>query len=72
MPRTLGSINFVLGFGAFPGDRCCNRNKAGTWMAQKGAPLWEIAGYLGHSDARTAELYNHHPDHLQRAREAFE
>lgn len=48
------------------------RHTAGTWMAQKGVPLWEIAGYLGHSDARTAELYSHHhPDHLKRAVEAF-
>jgi len=49
------------------------RHTAGTWMAQHGAPLWEIAGYLGHNHERTTELYgHHHPDHLAKAREAFE
>ena len=48
------------------------RHTAGTWMAHAGVPLWEIAGYLGQSHARTAELYaHHHPDHLKRAVEAF-
>ncbi len=49
------------------------RHTAGTWMAQRGVPLREIAGYLGHSDARTTELYaHHHPDYLRTAREAFQ
>jgi integrase len=49
------------------------RHTAGTWMAQRGVPLWEIAGYLGHSYERTSELYaHHHPDYLQTARKAFE
>ena len=49
------------------------RHTAGTWMAQEGVPLWDIAGYLGHSHARTTELYSHHhPDHLERARAALD
>lgn len=49
------------------------RHTAGTWMAQRGVPLWEIAGYLGHSVSRTTELYaHHHPDFLKGARAAFE
>ncbi len=49
------------------------RHTAGTWMAQRGVPLFEIAGYLGHSHQRTSELYSHHcPDHLERARRAFD
>lgn len=49
------------------------RHTAGTWMAQHGVPLWEIAGYLGHSHERTAALYSHHsPDHLARASAAFD
>ncbi len=49
------------------------RHTAGTWMAQRGVPMWEIGGYLGHSDARTTELYSHHsPDHLARARAALD
>jgi integrase len=49
------------------------RHTAGTWMAQRGVPLREIAGYLGHSEARTTELYaHHHPDFMKAARAAFE
>ena len=49
------------------------RHTAGTWMAQRGVPMWEVAGYLGHSNERTAELYSHHsPDYLARARAALD
>jgi integrase len=49
------------------------RHTAGTWMAQRGVPLREIAGYLGHSEERTTELYaHHHPDYMRNARQAFE
>jgi integrase len=49
------------------------RHTAGTWMAQRGVPLWDIAGYLGHSHERTSALYSHHsPDFLERARQAFD
>jgi integrase len=49
------------------------RHTAGTWMAQRGVQLREIAGYLGHSEARTTELYaHHHPDFMKAARAAFE
>jgi integrase len=48
------------------------RHTAGTWMAQAGVPLWQIAGYLGHSVQRTTELYAHHsPDYLQDAADAM-
>ena len=41
------------------------RHTAGTWMAQAGRPMWEIAGIMGHTEARTMELYkHHHPDYL--------
>lgn len=41
------------------------RHTCGTWAAQRGVPLWQIAGWLGQSNARTTELYaHHHPDHL--------
>jgi len=47
------------------------RHTCGTWMAQKGVPLWQIGGWLGHTDARTTELYaHHHPDYLSEALEA--
>jgi integrase len=49
------------------------RHTAGTWMAQRAVPLWEIAGYLGQTHERTAAIYSHHsPDHLARAREALD
>jgi len=49
------------------------RHTAGTWMAQRAVPLWEIGGYLGHGHERTTELYgHHHPDHLAKARRAFD
>ncbi len=49
------------------------RHSAGTWMAQRGVPLWEIGGFLGHNHERTTELYgHHHPDYLRKAREALD
>jgi integrase len=47
------------------------RHTAATWMCQRGAPLWEIAGYLGTSEEMIRKHYgHHHPDHLQGAAEA--
>lgn len=44
------------------------RHTCGTWMAQRGVPLHHIGGWLGHSDARTTELYAHqHPDFMSAA-----
>jgi len=49
------------------------RHTAGTWMAQKGVPYHEIAGYLGHTIERTTALYSHHhPDYMETARRAFD
>lgn len=49
------------------------RHTCGTWMAQRGVPLHKIGGWLGHSDARTTELYaHHHPDYMQDALAAFD
>jgi integrase len=49
------------------------RHTAGTWMAQRGVPLREIAGWLGHSDAKTTELYaHHHPDFMAAAKRAMD
>jgi integrase len=47
------------------------RHTCGTWMAQHGVDLWQIAGWLGQTHARTTELYaHHHPDHLAEAKRA--
>ena len=49
------------------------RHTCGTWMAQRGVPLHHIGGWLGHSHARTTELYAHHsPDHLLDAKRAMD
>ncbi|MCC3303832.1 tyrosine-type recombinase/integrase [Sneathiella sp. HT1-7] len=49
------------------------RHTSGTWMAQRGVPLFDIAGWLGHSHERTSELYSHHhSDYLEKARKAFD
>lgn len=49
------------------------RHTCGTWLAQQGVDLWSIAGWLGHSDTRTTELYaHHHPEYLTAARAALE
>ena len=49
------------------------RHTAATWMAQKGVPLWEIAGFLGHADTRMVErtYAHHHPEQMERARKAL-
>lgn len=47
------------------------RHTCGTWMAQRGVPLHDIGGWLGHTDFRTTLLYaHHHPDHMGTARDA--
>jgi integrase len=49
------------------------RHTAGTWMAQRGVSMRDIGGWLGHSEARTTELYaHHHPDFMDSARKSFE
>lgn len=41
------------------------RHTCGTWKAQDGVDLWQVAGWLGQSHARTTELYaHHHPDYF--------
>lgn len=47
------------------------RHTCGTWMAQRGVPLFEIAGWLGQSYERTSELYaHHHSDYMDTAKRA--
>lgn len=49
------------------------RHTCGTWLAQAGVPLFEISGWLGHSHARTTELYaHHHPSYLKQALASFQ
>jgi integrase len=49
------------------------RHSAGTWMAQRGVPLWQIGGWLGHSQEKTTELYaHHHSDHFEQARKVMD
>ena len=49
------------------------RHTCGTWMAQAGVSLDKIGGWLGHTDARTAQLdAHHHPDFMEEARNAVD
>jgi len=48
------------------------RHTCGSWLAQSGVPLIEIAAWLGHSHERTTELYAHlSPEHLRGAADAL-
>lgn len=49
------------------------RHTAATWMAQAGVPLWDIAGFLGHTSTdMVTETYGHwHPDYLKKAAQAL-
>lgn len=47
------------------------RHTCGTWLAQRGVPMWEIAGYLGMTVGTASRVYLHHsPEHLRGAAEA--
>ena len=50
------------------------RHSAAVWMAEAGAPLSEIAAYLGHGDAASAtkRYARFTPTHLRRASQALE
>lgn len=51
----------------------CLRHTSATWMAQAGVDLWEIAGFLGHSDVKLVQrVYgHHHPSFMSAARAAL-
>jgi integrase len=49
------------------------RHTAGSWLAQAGVDLWIIAGWLGHTQQRTTEIYAHHsPSHMAAARKVMD
>lgn len=49
------------------------RHTRGTWLAQAGLPMWEIAGWLGQDPETTARIYaHHHPDFMEAARKAVD
>jgi integrase len=44
------------------------RHTCATWLAQRGVPTWEAAGYLGMTEQTFVEVYgHHHPDHQKNA-----
>lgn len=48
------------------------RHTCGTWMAQRGVPLWQIAGYIGMTVEMASKVYLHHsPEYLRGAAEAI-
>ena len=48
------------------------RHTCATWLAQRGVPTWEAAGYLGMTEQTFIAVYgHHHPDHQKNAVNAF-
>lgn len=48
------------------------RHTCATWLAQRGVPIWEAAGYLGMTTETFDRVYgHHHPDHQAQAVAAF-
>jgi integrase len=48
------------------------RHTCATWLAQRGVPTWEAAGYLGMTEQTFIDVYgHHHPDHQKNAVNAF-
>jgi integrase len=48
------------------------RHTCATWLAQRGLPIWEAAGYLGMSTEMFQKVYgHHHPDHQEQAANAL-
>jgi integrase len=48
------------------------RHTCATWLAQRGVPVWEAAGYLGMTAETFERVYgHHHPDHQAQAVAAF-
>jgi integrase len=44
------------------------RHTCATWLAQRGVPTWEAAGYLGMTEQTFVAVYgHHHPDHQKNA-----
>lgn len=49
------------------------RHTCGTWMAQQGTSLWDIAGWLGQDIETTERIYaHHHPDFMENAKRGIE
>ena len=48
------------------------RHTCATWLAQRGVPTWEAAGFLGMTEKTFIDVYgHHHPDHQKNAVNAF-
>lgn len=48
------------------------RHTCATWLAQRGVPTWEAAGFLGMTEQIFIAVYgHHHPDHQKNAVNAF-
>jgi hypothetical protein len=48
------------------------RHTAATWLMQRGAPMWQAAGFLGMSEKTLRDTYgHHHPDFLREAANAI-
>jgi integrase len=69
--KAFRSVRRAAGFGADVVPHTL-RHTCATWLAQRGVPTWEAAGYLGMTEATFIAVYeHHHPDHQKSAVNAF-
>jgi integrase len=48
------------------------RHTCATWLAQRGVPIWQAAGFLGMTVATFEQVYgHHHPDYFAAAADAL-
>ena len=69
--KAFRSVRRAAGFG---GDVIPHtlRHTCATWLAQRGVPTWEAAGYLGMTEKTFIDVYGHHHlDHQKNAVNAF-
>jgi integrase len=69
--KAFRSVRQAAGLGADVTPHCL-RHTCATWLAQRGVPTWEAAGFLGMTGETFERVYgHHHPDHQQHAVNAF-
>src|SRR5208282_4968764 len=69
--KAFRSVRRAAGFGADVVPHTL-RHTCATWLAQRGVPAWEAAGFLGMTEQTFIDVYgHHHPDHQKNAVNAF-
>ena len=69
--KAFRSVRLAAGFGDDVVPHTL-RHTCATWLAQRGVPTWEAAGFLGMTEQTFIDVYgHHHPDHQKNAVNAF-